>query len=66
MKNYDYIFFDLDGTLDDSAQGIVNSVNYAFFGWVYLSAAFMSFKNLLVRLFCSVLQGSLRLFSGRN
>lgn len=30
MKNYDYIFFDLDGTLSDSAQGIVNSVNYAF------------------------------------
>lgn len=27
--NYDYIFFDLDGTLSDSAPGIVNSVVYA-------------------------------------
>lgn len=29
MKKYDYIFFDLDGTLSDSALGIVNSVTYA-------------------------------------
>ena len=29
MKKYDYIFFDLDGTLSDSAPGIVNSVIYA-------------------------------------
>jgi len=29
MKKYDYIFFDLDGTLSDSAPGIVNSVTYA-------------------------------------
>lgn len=29
MKKYDYIFFDLDGTLSDSAPGIVNSVVYA-------------------------------------
>ncbi len=29
MKKYDYIFFDLDGTLSDSAPGIVNSVAYA-------------------------------------
>ena len=26
MKKYDYIFFDFDGTLSDSAPGIVNSV----------------------------------------
>lgn len=26
---YDYIFFDLDGTLTDSGEGIVNSVEYA-------------------------------------
>lgn len=29
MKNYDYIFFDFDGTLSDSAPGIISSVNYA-------------------------------------
>jgi len=29
MKKYDYIFFDLDGTVSDSAPGIVNSVVYA-------------------------------------
>ena len=29
MKTYDYILFDLDGTLTDSAEGIVNSVIYA-------------------------------------
>jgi len=29
MKKYDYIFFDLDGTISDSAPGIVNSVVYA-------------------------------------
>lgn len=31
MINYDYIFFDLDGTLSDSAPGIVDSVLYALF-----------------------------------
>ncbi|MGI5985868.1 MAG: HAD hydrolase-like protein [Clostridiales bacterium] len=29
MKKYTYIFFDLDGTISDSAPGIVNSVTYA-------------------------------------
>lgn len=29
MKTYDYILFDLDGTLTDSAEGIINSVLYA-------------------------------------
>lgn len=29
MKKYDYIFFDLDGTISDSAPGIVNAVVYA-------------------------------------
>lgn len=29
MKNYDVILFDLDGTLTDSSQGIINSVKYA-------------------------------------
>lgn len=29
MKKYDYIFFDLDGTISDSAPGIVNSVVFA-------------------------------------
>ena len=29
MKEYDYILFDLDGTLTDSAEGIINSVKYA-------------------------------------
>jgi len=29
MKKYDYILFDLDGTLSDSGLGIVNSVVYA-------------------------------------
>ena len=29
MRNYDIILFDLDGTLTDSAPGILNSVRYA-------------------------------------
>ena len=29
MKTYNYILFDLDGTLTDSAEGIINSVIYA-------------------------------------
>ena len=29
MKHYDYIFFDLDGTLTDSGPGIFNAVRYA-------------------------------------
>ncbi len=29
MKNYDYILFDLDGTLTDSKPGIVNCIKYA-------------------------------------
>ena len=29
MKNYDYVLFDLDGTITDSAAGIINSVIYA-------------------------------------
>ena len=29
MANYKYLFFDLDGTLTDSAEGITNSVEYA-------------------------------------
>ncbi len=29
MKAYDYIFFDLDGTLTDSGPGIMNAINYA-------------------------------------
>ena len=29
MKNYDVILFDLDGTLTDSSQGIINSIVYA-------------------------------------
>lgn len=29
MKNYDIILFDLDGTLTDSAEGIINSFTYA-------------------------------------
>ena len=29
MGNYNYIFFDLDGTLTDSAPGIMNSFTYA-------------------------------------
>lgn len=29
MKTYDYILFDLDGTLTDSAKGIMNGVKYA-------------------------------------
>ena len=29
MRNYDVILFDLDGTLTDSAPGILNSVRYA-------------------------------------
>ncbi|MBR4800509.1 MAG: HAD-IA family hydrolase [Clostridia bacterium] len=30
MKDYDYILFDLDGTLTDSKPGIVNCIRYAF------------------------------------
>ena len=29
MKNYKYILFDLDGTLTDSSEGILNSILYA-------------------------------------
>lgn len=29
MKNYDYILFDLDGTLTDSKQGVVECIRYA-------------------------------------
>ncbi|MGM9522238.1 MAG: HAD-IA family hydrolase [Oscillospiraceae bacterium] len=29
MKNFDYIFFDLDGTITDSADGIINSFLFA-------------------------------------
>ena len=29
MRNYDVVLFDLDGTLTDSAPGILNSVRYA-------------------------------------
>lgn len=29
MKHYDYVFFDLDGTLTDPGEGITNSVAYA-------------------------------------
>lgn len=29
LKNYDYLFWDLDGTLTASAPGIINSVKYA-------------------------------------
>lgn len=29
MSSYEYVFFDLDGTLSDSAPGIINSVIYA-------------------------------------
>ena len=29
MANYKYLFFDLDGTLTDSVEGITNSVEYA-------------------------------------
>lgn len=29
MKNYDYILFDLDGTITDSKPGIVNCIKYA-------------------------------------
>lgn len=29
MAKYKYIFFDLDGTLTDSAEGIINSIEYA-------------------------------------
>ena len=29
MNRYEYVFFDLDGTISDSAPGIVNSVSYA-------------------------------------
>ncbi len=29
MKNYDYIFFDLDGTLTESGPGIINAVKYS-------------------------------------
>lgn len=29
MGKYEYIFFDLDGTLNDSGPGILNSFTYA-------------------------------------
>ncbi|SJZ71495.1 phosphoglycolate phosphatase [Pilibacter termitis] len=29
MKDYDYYFFDLDGTLIDSSEGIIHSIQYA-------------------------------------
>ena len=29
MKNYNPILFDLDGTLSDTGEGIINSVVYA-------------------------------------
>jgi len=29
MKNYEYILFDLDGTLTDPKEGIINSIKYA-------------------------------------
>ena len=29
MSQYEYVFFDLDGTLSDSAEGIINAVLYA-------------------------------------
>lgn len=29
MKSYSTILFDLDGTLTDSSQGIINSIIYA-------------------------------------
>ena len=29
MKNYSIILFDLDGTLTDSSQGIINAIVYA-------------------------------------
>ncbi|PKM71932.1 MAG: phosphoglycolate phosphatase [Firmicutes bacterium HGW-Firmicutes-16] len=29
MKKYKYIFWDLDGTISDSGEGIINSVSYA-------------------------------------
>ena len=32
MSAYEYVFFDLDGTISDSAQGIVNAVVYALEG----------------------------------
>ncbi len=33
MKKYDYLFFDLDGTLTDPGEGITNSVSYALKKW---------------------------------
>ena len=33
MKNYDYLLFDLDGTLTDPAEGITNSVIHALKKW---------------------------------
>ena len=29
MKNYRYVLFDLDGTLTESGEGIINSAVYA-------------------------------------
>ena len=29
MKNYRYVLFDLDGTLTESGEGIINSAIYA-------------------------------------
>lgn len=33
MKNYDYLLFDLDGTLTDPGEGITNSVMHALGKW---------------------------------
>ncbi len=33
MKNYDFLLFDLDGTLTDPGEGITNSVSYALGKW---------------------------------
>ena len=40
MKTYDYILFDLDGTITDSKPGIVNCIKYALdrHGIAYTSA----------------------------
>ena len=29
MKKYDVVLFDLDGTITDSSEGIINSIIYA-------------------------------------
>lgn len=33
MKNYKVILFDLDGTLSDSQEGIVKSIQYSLKNW---------------------------------